>query len=125
MIGSAVHTTNPMHHPLRRSELCNRIHHKHRWEGDDDHKYIDANYDDDDKYIDAYYDDYDNHVFESSELHHKQQRDVDDDDICNDVNYDYDDNNVNDNGVGVLADSLHQVGPRDSMKMMTSQTPVG
>ena len=35
-IGSAVHTTNPMHHTLRRSELCNRIHHKHQWEGGDD-----------------------------------------------------------------------------------------
>ena len=35
-IGSAVHTTNPMHHPLHRSELCNRIHQKHQWEGDDD-----------------------------------------------------------------------------------------
>ena len=35
-IGSAVHTTNPMHHPLHRSELCNRIHHKHQGEGDDD-----------------------------------------------------------------------------------------
>ena len=114
MIGSAVHTTNPMHHPLYRSELCNRIHHKHRWEGDDDHKYFDASYDDDDKYIDANYDDFD-----------KQQRDVDDDDICIDVNYDYGDNNVNDKGVGVLADSLHQVGRRDSMKMITSQTPVG
>ena len=39
-IGSAVHTTNPMHHPLRRSELCNRIHHKHQWQGDDDVNYV-------------------------------------------------------------------------------------
>ena len=107
MIGSAVHTTNPMHHPLHRSELCNRIHHKHRWEGDDDDKHIDASYDDDDKYIDAnydvddkyidasydddynyidaYHDDDDNHVFEISELHRKQQRDVDDGDNNDDI----------------------------------------
>ena len=36
-IGSAVHTTNPMHHPLRRSKLGNRINHKHQSsDGDDD-----------------------------------------------------------------------------------------
>ena len=44
-IGSAVHTTNPMHHPLHRSELCNRIHHKHQGEGDDDDN-VDAGHSD-------------------------------------------------------------------------------
>ena len=34
---SEVHTTNPMHHPLRRSKLGNRINHKHKSsDGDDD-----------------------------------------------------------------------------------------
>ena len=44
-IGSAVHTTNPMHHPLHRSELCNRIHQKHQGEGDDDDN-VDAGHSD-------------------------------------------------------------------------------
>ena len=56
-IGSAVHTTNPMHHPLRRSELCNRIHHKHQWRSDDvdddmdlahdEYNFVNVNYDSD------------------------------------------------------------------------------